>query len=295
LEPIATVRESALCCDVLAHGGAWIAPEQLAGVRRKPGPAPSVPLPVSVLKHSDDQTVAGMAAVLQAISSGGLGSTHFTEWGVLAAPRFLGRVAMVSLLQRFAAEGAWGVTPHLIPHRSLHSLSGTVSQALKIHGPNLGIGGGPGALAEILWTATAMLHGDRLPGVWIVLTGWTPEPVGEAGEPLPAEARCTALAMALTAARSGWHGPRIRLIPTSRLRTDEATSPSDGLTIESLQAALNVPDARATTVVWQLGVGVRLELEHADRSHALAGPHGWQLGTGRVHVGSSGAGAENSL
>jgi hypothetical protein len=295
LEPIAIVREGALCCDVLAHGGVRIAPDELGGLRQKPGPAPSVPLPAGLLKHSDDQTVAGVVAVLQAIASGGLGSTSFTEWGVLAAPRFLGRVAMVSLIQRFASEGAWGVTPHLIPHRSLHSLSGTVSQALKIHGPNLGIGGGPGALPEILWTATAMLHGDRLPGAWVVLTGWTPEPVGEAGEPLPDNSRCVGFAMALTAPRPGWRGARLRLTPISRVQSEEPATPSDGLSIESLQAALSVPDVRAATVVWQLDDGARLEVEHMDRTYGLAGPHSWPVGAGRVHVGSSGAGAENSL
>jgi hypothetical protein len=278
---------------VLAHAGVRFAPAELPGLRQKPGPVPSEPLPPGLLKHSDDQTVAGVAAVLQAIAAGGLSSTRFTEWGVLAAPRFLGRVMMANLIQRFAVEGAWGVTPHLIPHRSLHSLSGTVSQALKIHGPNLGIGGGPGAMMEILWTATAMLHGDRLPGLWVVLTGWTPEPIVENGAALPDDARCTGMALALTAARPGWHGPRLRLSPASQQRAIERGANADGLSIESLQAALSVPDVRTATVVWQLDGGEQLELEHADRSKGLAGPHGWSLGLGRVGVGSSEAGAEN--
>ena len=255
---------------------------------------PLTPLPVGLLKNSDDQTVVGVAAVLQAISSGGLSSTRFSEWGVLAAPRFIGRVTMVTLLRRFAAEGAWGVAPQLIPHRSLHSLSGTVSQALKIHGPNLGIGGGPGALTEIFWISTAMLHGDRLAGAWIVLTGWTPEPIVESGEPLPPDLRCTALAMALTAARSGWRGPRIKLIPPIQRRGIAHSTAVDGLTIDSLQAALAAPDVRATTIVWQLEDGARLELQHVDRSLAFSGPHAWPKSPGRVGVGSSGAGAENS-
>jgi hypothetical protein len=295
LEPIAIVRETVLCCDVSAHGCVRIAPDELAGLRQKPGPAPGVPLPAGLLKHADDQTVAGIAAVLQAIAAGGLGSARFTEWGILAAPRFFGRTAMINLLHRFGIEGAWGVTPHLIPHRSLHSLSGTVSQAFKIHGPNLGIGGGPGALTELFWTATAMLHGDRLPGVWAVLTAWSPEPAGEAGEPIPADARCIGLAMALTPTRSGWCGPRLRLTPWGRLRSNEPTGSSDGLSIESLHAALCVPDVRAATVVWQLEDGARLELEHTDRSQVFSGPHSWAFGAGRVGVGSSGAGAENSL
>jgi hypothetical protein len=93
---------------------------------------------------------------------------------------------MAAALQRFAAEGAWGVSPHLIPHRSRHSISGTVSQALKIHGPNFGVGGGPGGTVEVLLAATALLEGKRLPGVWIVLTCLDPEsPPDEAGRLAP--------------------------------------------------------------------------------------------------------------
>src|SRR5438067_465552 len=68
-----------------------------------------------------------------------------------------------------------GLSPHFIPHRSQHAISGTISQALKIHGPNFGAGGGPGAAAEALLAGAVLLEGSRLPGVWVVLTGWDPE------------------------------------------------------------------------------------------------------------------------
>src|SRR5205823_2855913 len=114
-----------------------------------------------------------------AIHRHGLAGTRFTDWGVLAAPRYLGRSAMAVALQRFAAEGAWGLSPHLIPHHSLHSVSGTISQALKINGPNIGVGGGPGSGAEAFLAATALLSAGQVPGVWVVLTGWDPEYSGE--------------------------------------------------------------------------------------------------------------------
>ena len=64
------------------------------------------------------------------------------HWGILAASRFLGRSSLVVALDRFRSEGVWGVSPHLIPHYALHSPAGTLSLALGVHGPNLGIGGG---------------------------------------------------------------------------------------------------------------------------------------------------------
>jgi hypothetical protein len=177
--------------------------ESLPELRRNPGSVHGEVPPIALLKHSDEQTVIGLCAVYQAIAQGGLQTTCFREWGVVAAPRFLGRPTMAAALQRFAVEGAWGVSPHLIPHRSLHSLSGTISQALKIHGPNFGVGGGPGGTVEALLAATALLVGKRLPGVWIVLTCLSPElPPDEAGR-LPPGAQAIGLALALTPLGTG--------------------------------------------------------------------------------------------
>jgi hypothetical protein len=66
----------------------------------------------------------------------------------------------------------------LIPHCSLHSQSGLLSQALQLHGPNFGAGGMPGAESEAIWSALALLHGDRVPGVWVVFTAWEREVTG---------------------------------------------------------------------------------------------------------------------
>jgi hypothetical protein len=158
------------------------------------------PLPSSFLKHADEQTVAGLAALGEAIRGHGLQDTDFSRWGVIAAPRFLGRAALAVALNRFAAEGAWGISPHLIPHRSLHALSGTVSQALKIHGPNYGVGGGADGAAEALLVASALLADREIPGVWVVLTGFDPElePADPADNgAAPPVTDCIAVALAL--------------------------------------------------------------------------------------------------
>jgi len=282
---------------VLAQGSVRAAPDELQVLRKHPGPHPAAPLPASFLKHADDQTVVGVAAVLQAIANGGLGSECFTEWGVVAAPRYFGRVAMINALQRFCAEGAWGMSPHLIPHRSLHAISGTVSQVLKIHGPNFGGGGGPNGLVEMLRAAMAMLHGDRLPALWLVLTGWEPEPVVGANGAPPADARCTGLALALRAPRPGWRGLRLRLAPAVQ---HGFAGPNSGLSagpdllrLETLLTALATVKVQSAAIVWRLDGGGRLELEREDASESLPGPHGRMPSGRRVGVASTGAGAEN--
>lgn len=191
-------RSGAVCCDIAADAVVRANLETVEELRRHPGPVPGQAVPTSLLKHADEQTIAGLCAVYQAIVNGGLQATCFCDWGVVAAPRFLGRPTMAAALQRFASEGAWGVSPHLIPHRSLHSISGTISQALKIHGPNFGVGGGPNRTVEALLAAAALLNGKKLPGVWVVLTCLNPElPPDETGRSAPGT-EAVGMALALT-------------------------------------------------------------------------------------------------
>jgi hypothetical protein len=178
---------------------------------------------------------------------------------VVAASRFMGRTALAAALVRFKAEGAWGLSPHLIPHRSLHSLSGTVSQALKIHGPNFGSGGGPGGAADALLTGAAMLPGG-LPGVWVVLTGWEPEPAtDDQGRVITPDCVCNAVALALMPVS---HDPRLslRVVPAG---AESRRNGHGGVTLLSLEAVVRTlagPGGPPATVVWQLPSGGRVEL-----------------------------------
>jgi len=162
-------------CDVAAHARVAVPLGAVAELRKQPGPPPAPPLPANFLKHLDEQTVAGLAAVRHAVRDNGLDGTDFTRWAVLGAPRFPGRPQMIPSVQRFLAEGAWGVSPHMVPHRSLHSLSGTVSQ------------------------------------VWVVVTALEPEGVLDADGNGPPDKRVRALALALVRPRAGWRGLRLRL------------------------------------------------------------------------------------
>lgn len=260
--------EPGTACDLLAWAAVRVAPEGMAALRQRPGPGAGERLPPSFLKHADEQSVAGLAAVLRAIDRHGLAATRFTDWGVLGAPRFLGRVALAATMHRFAAEGAWGISPHLIPHRSLHAVSGTVSQALKIHGPNYGVGGGPRGADEALLSAASLLAGGALPGLWVALTGWEPEPVpdreGRVGNP----AVCHAVALALVAERPGWDGPRLHV------EAGPAAEPGAGpVSLEGLAAALTAAEPGQPPVAWSLAGGGRVRLARAGTPPGLQAPH----------------------
>jgi hypothetical protein len=233
-----------------------------------------------LLRHADEQTVAGLAAVFHAIHDHGLSADGFRDWGVLAAPRFVGRPTMATALERFVAEGAWGVSPHLIPHRSLHSVSGTVSQVLKTQGPNFGVGGGPGSEAEALLTAAAMLRCQRLPGVWAVLTCLDPDAApGASGQPA-AGTHVVGLALALVPSRPGWSGLRARLLaglrPPQPLSAHGPPSPYLRLfralaLLEALHACAAGPEHTVTLALDRVS---RLELSRAAAPAANGTPRG---------------------
>jgi len=217
--PVVSPRTQQVSCQVAGYAAIRAHPEQMAALRRQPGPVCGEPLSSSLLKHADPQTIVGTGAIYHAIANSNLTDTPFTEWGVIAAPCFLGRAAMTVAMQRFAAEGAWGISPHIVPHNSVHSVSGTVSQALGIRGPNFGIGGGPGAAEEAFIIAATLLACENLPGLWVVLTGYEPEYIPEEpGQPqtnaTTRTADCLGLALALTPQTNG-ERLTLRISPTN--------------------------------------------------------------------------------
>jgi hypothetical protein len=150
--------------------------------------------------------VAALAAVYQAIGKHAMAGVNFSQWGIVAAPTYLGRSAVAEALQRFADEGAWGISPHTIPHHSLHAISGTISQAFKAHGPNFGIGGGPGAAAEAMMVAATLLSTGDLPGLWLVLTEYEPAQIPTDSARPSLNGCCDAgRAPAEVAQVNGWH------------------------------------------------------------------------------------------
>jgi hypothetical protein len=165
---------------VAAFGAVRVPLDEVPALRRSVGPPGGPPFPATYLKASEDQTVAAVAAVSRALVNLGLGSQGLSGWGLIAAPRSLGRLAAAEALRRYQHGGALKVSPFVVPHRSLHSVSGTLSQGFNIRGPNFGVGGHPGAVAEGLLAALALLAEQPLPGLWLVLTECCPEPVPDA-------------------------------------------------------------------------------------------------------------------
>jgi hypothetical protein len=168
-------RGGAVALGLCGWATARASAAELAVLRGNPGLPGDRALVPGFLKNSDDQTVLALAVISEAINSLGRPTDFYRDWGIIAAANLFGRSGTFQALLSFRKDGAWGITPHMIPHHSLHAVSGTVSQALQMHGPNFGIGGGPNAAAEALLTAATLISEDNLPGLWVVMTGHEPE------------------------------------------------------------------------------------------------------------------------
>jgi hypothetical protein len=252
-------------CDVIAHLAFRAPLASIADLRRQPGPPGSPVVPATFLKNADEQTVAGLSAILHAIAACGLQNTSFTDWGVLAAPRFLARSTMVVTLQRFMTEGAWGISPHVIPHRALHSLSGTISNALKMNGPNFGVGGGPAGATEVLLAAVSMLERLRLPGLWVVWTAIEPEGELDIAGRADHSAECRALAVALAPTSADRNAITLQLEGQNG-PADLASEPdSEYFYLETLLSRLAATGERGGQVSHDLDGGLRAVLQCCRR------------------------------
>lgn len=183
-------------CAIRGH--AYVeAPFTGIGPLRDEPPPPGAPaLPARFLRHCDEQTVVAVRAVLEVLAR--LDELPPSEsCGVVAAPCQAGRVVTARSLSQLRTGGAVTVSPHIVPQCSLHSIAGAVSVALGLHGPHLGIGGGPDALAEGLFASVSLFQAAACTACWLLLSDWEHEPaLDAAGGPL-GDPVCRGLALLL--------------------------------------------------------------------------------------------------
>jgi hypothetical protein len=227
LERSRAVPSLPIPCAVETYGTVRVPFEGIAALRKNPGPLGGRVIKPSLLNQADHQTILGLAALLRAVDAAGWHGKSFEHWGVIAAPRFLGRIIVAAAMERFRDRGVTGMSPMIIPTVGLHSISGSLSMALKIQGFNYGVGGSHGHLADALLTALAA-RDDGVPGIWVVSTQFSPEPVPDGSRLSTTEAVGYAVAMALTPTPEAASRSRLnlRLVPTSA-RTGTSSQDDD--------------------------------------------------------------------
>ena len=255
-------------CGLAFHAVLRVEAGRLDEFRKAPPNAQGTALSAGFLKHVDAQTLLGMAAIDRALHDSPIPPDSplrdLDRWGVIAAPRFLGRVTLTPVIANFHVEGAWGVSPHHVPHRSLHSFSGTVSQVFRMHGPNFGAGGGPGSEIEGLIAAASTLAGSALPGLWLAITRVEPELPPVNTNHIDPRATVEAVALGLVPLAAGCP---LRLEMTHGLPANEDAGPFD---LDTLAAMLNRLD-QGNEASAALGQAGWITLRPSPKT--LAGPH----------------------
>jgi len=277
---LAVFRDTPDCdiaCAVAAHAMVEACPEAMETLRTTLGQESDSPLPPRFLRYADEQTVVGMAAVLQAMAAFPVPRTDFSDWGVLAAPCLLGRINGACTLSKFQQSGPAAVSPHAIPQLSLHSVSSAISVGLGMHGPNFGIGGGPESLAEGLTVGLSFLDETILPGIWLVFTQWDREPIPDGLGGSCIDTVCRAVAMALVPGTTAGATLRLSLWhPLRRLKVvglPSRTAPPDRRPgLMELSGALAALTAGNQSARWSypLPWGGRMELLLVAKRHMKA-------------------------
>jgi hypothetical protein len=113
-------QDDALEAAVVAAGCAAVPLGQFAALRKEPPTFGGVELAGHFLKHADEQTIVALRAIGRAIDAHDMRPREMTNWGVVAAPRYIGRLAGAAILDRFAKQGGSGVPPHAVAQNSLH-------------------------------------------------------------------------------------------------------------------------------------------------------------------------------
>ena len=253
-QPRASETCRTLECEVTGYSALRFTPEDVNALRKKSHELPG-DLGNSLLRHTDEQTLAALAAVKDATQQFPQSTPDYRDWGVVCSSRYLGRTAFAQSLVKFAAEGPWNVSVQVVPNRSLHSPASMVGLALGCHGPCVGVGGGLDGETDAWITATSLLESPSVAGMWMIFCGWEPDELIDTEGDALRESFCSALVVALRPLTESSGKARMRI------RYD-AAAPTD-LAVPAKKTALSRFDAlrSGTTkpLVAMLGGGLRVE------------------------------------
>lgn len=255
-------------CAIRAHAVVEARRSAIDALRDAAVPSGAPALPSRFLRHCDEHTVVAVRAVLAAIAT--LPEPPPVDrCGVIAAPCQAGRIMAARSLSQLRTGGAVTVSPHIVPQCSLHSLAGAVSVALGMHGPHLGVGGGPDALAEGLFAAMTLFRGGAAAGcdaVWLVASEWDSEPALDADGTPVGDPLCRGLALLLVPATAG-HADRLSLTLVPR---QESAEPVATASLAGFARAVEICATGSALTAWGMTCPWGAEIRLAARDASAA-------------------------
>ena len=253
-------------CAIRCHAFVEARHSELAALRDAPSPPGAPALPPRFLRHCDEHAVVAVRAVLAAAAALDPPG-DFARCGVIAAPCQAGRIVTARSLAQVRVGGGVTVSPHIVPQCSLHSLAGAVSVALGMHGPHLGVGGGPDALAEGLFAAVSLFQphaaGDY-DACWLLATEWEAEPVLDAAGTPAGDPVCRAVAMLVVPEATA----AARLTLSLHVPPASADAPTPPTDLAAFARALDMCGSGAALAAWAVACPWGGQIRVAARSGA---------------------------
>jgi hypothetical protein len=210
--------------SIVAGGTARLTMAELAENRKELMQCLPKFLSPQLLRHSDEQTLASLVAISEAIRSANMTQSDFSDWAIVSTSRNLGRSAFAAVIDKYRDEGPWGVSVHVIPHCTAHSVAGTISLALQSHGPCIGAGVGDDLEIDALLSTACILRRPDWFGAWIVFSAWSPELSIDTTSRPTSDSMCLAAAIAVT---REWSACSIGRICFGPARSPKAGIPGD--------------------------------------------------------------------
>lgn len=268
--------------SVAAHAIVTVGLPAIDDMRDAPPPEGVPPTPHRFLRHADEHTVVALRAVQEALAGNAELLGDRKRHAVVAAPCGAGRPAAARTLVQLRDRGAVSVSPHVVPQCSLHAIASAVSVGLGMHGPNIGVGGGPDALSEGCLAALSLVAEPDVAVCWLVLTAWDSEPVLDDRGDVPGDAVCRGVALALDPLATG--GMRLSLrrgLPPSMPLGGPWETCDGSRQLAALAAALSGRGGRSAAVerasdcdgsLWSLRCGGGLLIDLRADEGAIAAP-----------------------
>lgn len=255
----------ALEATVVASATASAPLAAFPAMRKSPPRFPGVDLAGHFLKHADEQTVIALEALRLAVERFDLDPRQQNEWGIVGVPRYIARMAGAHILTRFNDGGGQTVPPHALAQNSLHSIAGAASIALGVHGPNVGLGGGPGAIHDGLTAALTMFDAAACPGIWLLFAQWEPEPIPDGHGKAANEPVCHAVALALMPGAAGQSVLRLKVSAGNHDHVTAAEPAVSNLAACVEQAQGGRPAEWIYDLPWQATIELKLAAQTQQR------------------------------
>ncbi|MEY4180178.1 MAG: hypothetical protein RLY70_3752 [Planctomycetota bacterium] len=260
-----------LCCPVAAYGHATVPFAGFDEWRKTNCQKRQSAAFAQTCKLGDEQTMVAAEAMFRAIDSAGWSGRSFEDWGIVAAPQFLGRLRMWSAIERYRALEVRGASPRHIPTVSQHAVAGTLSVIFQCRGPCFGAGGSQGSLLDGFVNAASLAAGGIAPGFWLAISQWSPEPLPQASVADNGAARCHAAVLALLPPVATFNHLEPNSDRRSDCHSDLRTGSGSGLDSAVDHSRANSPGSGAAAVAERVAetvapgaAGVASRLTEAD-------------------------------